>query len=112
MRNFLYAVEGSDVVESVDAWRETSVETEDLIVDKGGKGEVVEEVGEVFPYIGIAILSKALIIEAVDLSDLAGFVVATENGDALGVSNFESNEKSDSLNGVVSSIDIITCIKN
>ena len=60
------------------------METEDLAVDKGGQGKVVEEVGEVpvgrcqrlslgyiwldsLPNIGIAILSQALVIEAVHL---------------------------------------------
>ena len=92
MWDFLYAIECSDVIEGIDAWGETSVEAEDLVVDEGSKGEVIEQVGEVFPNIGIAVLSEALIIEAVDLGDLAGFVVATEDCDALRVSNFESNE--------------------
>ena len=60
------------------------MKTEDLAVDKGGQGKVVEEVGEVpeeqcqrlslsyvwfnsLPNIGIAIFSQALVIEAVHL---------------------------------------------
>ena len=60
------------------------MKTEDLAVNKGGQGKVVEEVGEVpvgrcqrlfldciwfnsLPNIGIAIFSQALIIEAVHL---------------------------------------------
>jgi hypothetical protein len=92
MRNFLYAIEGSDVVKSVDAWGETSVEAEDLVVDKGSEGEVIEEVGKVFPYVRIAVLSKTLVVEAVDLSDLTGFVIAAKDCDALRVADFESNE--------------------
>jgi len=111
MGNFLYAIEGSDIVEGIDAWRETSVEAEDLIVDKGGEGEVIEQVGEVFPYVCIAVLSKTLIIEAIDLSDLTGFVIATEDCDALGVSNFKSNEQCDGLNRVITPIDVIACAK-
>jgi hypothetical protein len=109
--NFLYAIECSNVIESVDAWGETSVEAEDLVVDKGSEGEVVEKVGEVFPYIRVAVLSKALVVEAIDLSDLAGFVVATEDCDALGVSNFESNEQSDCLNGIITPINVVSCVK-
>jgi hypothetical protein len=37
MWNFLYTIERSDVVEGIDAGGETSVEAEDLVVDKGGK---------------------------------------------------------------------------
>jgi hypothetical protein len=107
MWNFLYTIERSDVVEGIDAWGETPVEAEDLVVDKGGKGEVVEQVCEVLPYVRVAIFSKTFIIEPIDLCDLAGFVVATENGDALRISDFEGNEKRDGLNGVITSINII-----
>lgn len=36
MWNFLYAVEGSDVIKCINAGGETSVEAEDLVVDEGG----------------------------------------------------------------------------
>lgn len=107
MRNLLDAVQGSDVVQRVDAGRETAVETEDLVVDEGGEGEVVEEVGEVLPDVGVAVLSEALVVEAVDLGDLAGLVVTAEDGDAGGVSDLESDEECDGLDGVVSTINIV-----
>jgi len=91
MWNFLYTVESSDVVEGVDAGGETSVEAEDLVVDESGKGEVVEEIREVLPYVGVAVFSETFIIETIYLCDLTGFVVATENGDALRISDFECN---------------------
>jgi hypothetical protein len=84
------------------------VEAEDLIVDKGGKRKVIEEIGEVFPDICVTILSKALVIETINLSDLTGFVIATENCDSGGVSDFESNKERDSFYRVVTSIDIIS----
>lgn len=74
------------------------MEAEDLVVDEGGKRKVVKEICEVFPNVGVAILSEALIVEAIDLGDLAGFVITTEYGDALGVSDLESNEESYGLN--------------
>ena len=105
---FLDAVQGSDVIQSVDAGRQASVETEDLVVNQGGQGQVVEEIGEVFPDIGVAILSQTFVVESVDLSNLAGLVVTTENSDALGVSNFECDEEGNGLDGVVTSIDVVT----
>ena len=109
VRHLLYAVERPDVVERVDAGREAAVEAEDLVVDQRGEGEVVEEVGEVFPHVGVAVLAQALVVEAVDLRDLAGLVVATEDGDALRVSDFESDEERDRLDRVVASINVVTC---
>lgn len=70
MGNFLDSVERSNVIEGINAGRQSAVEAEDLIVDKGGKGEVVEEICKVFPDIGIAVLAQTLVVEAIDLSDL------------------------------------------
>jgi hypothetical protein len=57
MGDFLDTVEGSDVVEGVDARRQSSVETKDLVVDECGEGEIVEQVGEIFPDVGVAVFS-------------------------------------------------------
>jgi len=69
--NLLYAVECSDIVEGINAWGETSVEAEDLVVNQGGERKVVEKICEVFPDVCVSVLSEALIIETIDLSDLA-----------------------------------------
>jgi hypothetical protein len=106
---FLYAVESSNVVESIDAWGQTSMEAENLIVDESGKREVVEEICEVFPHVCVAIFPETFIVEAIDLGDLTRFVIATEDCDALRISDFESNEESNSFNGIISPIHIITC---
>lgn len=97
VRHLLYAVERPDVVERVDAGREAAVQAEDLVVDERGEGEVVEEVGEVLPHVGVAVLAEALIVESVHLRDLPGLVVAAEDCDALWVSDLESHEEGDGL---------------
>ena len=43
------------------------MDTEDLAVDDGGEGEVVEDLGAVPPHRDASILPQALVIEAVDL---------------------------------------------
>lgn len=63
------------------------MEAEDLILDERGEWQVVEEVGEVLPDVGVAVLAEALVVEAVDLRDLARLVVAAEDGDALRVAD-------------------------
>jgi hypothetical protein len=107
MRNLLYTIQCSDVIKGIDAGGETSVQAEYLVIDQGGEGEVVEQIGEVLPYVRIAIFSETFIVEPIDLCDLTGFVVATEDGDALGISDFQGYEEGDGLNGVVTSINII-----
>jgi hypothetical protein len=109
MRNFLDTINGANVVKGINGWGEASVETEDLVVDESGEREVVEEVCKVLPNVGVAVLAQALVVEAVDLCDLAGLVIASEDGDAPGVSDFEGNEQSYGLDRVVSSINVVTC---
>ena len=68
------------------------MKAEDLVVNERGEGEVVEEVGEVFPDVCVSVLPKALIVETVDLGDLARFVVASEDCNTLGIADFESDK--------------------
>jgi hypothetical protein len=110
MGHLLYAVERPNVIQCVDAWRQATMQTEDLVVDQGSKREVVEEVREVLPDVRVAVLAQAFIIEAVDLGDLAGLVVATKDGDALWVSDLERNEEGNSLNREIASINIVACM--
>jgi hypothetical protein len=109
MRHLLYAVERSNVIQCVDAWRQATMQTEDLVVDQGSKREVVEEVRKVLPDVGVAVLAQAFIVEAVDLGDLAGLVIAAKDGDALWVSDLERDEEGHSLDREITSIDIIAC---
>lgn len=83
------------------------MKTEDLVVNEGGQGEVIEEVGKVFPDVRVAVFSQAFVVETVNLGDLTGFVVAAEDGDALRVADFESDEEGDCFDGKVTSIDVV-----
>lgn len=110
MRDFLNAVQGPNVVQSVDRRAQPTVQTEDLVFNESCEGKVVEKVGEVFPHVGVAIFAQALVIEAIHLGDLAGFVVSTKNRNTLGVADLEADQEGHSLDGVVASIDVITCM--
>ncbi len=70
MRHLLYPIQRTDVVQGINAGRKTAVEAEDLVVDEGGKGEVVEEVGKVLPDIRVAIFPETLVVETVYLGNL------------------------------------------
>lgn len=109
MRHFLNPIESFDVIEGIDTRRKTAVQTEDLVVDESGEGEIIEEIGKVLPDISITVLAKALVVEAVDLGDLARLVVASEDGNSFGVSNLERDEEGDRLDRVVTSVDIVSC---
>lgn len=46
MGNLLDAVQSTNVVERINAGRQASVQTKDLVVDQGRQGQVVEEIGK------------------------------------------------------------------
>lgn len=87
MRHLLQAVEGSDVIERVDGRAEPAVQAEDLAVDESRQRQEVKQIGEVLPYGRVAVFAEALVVEAVHLGDLAGFVVAAEDCYSLAVPN-------------------------
>lgn len=86
------------------------MQAENLVVDESGEGEVVKEVGEVFPHIRVSILSKAFVIKAVNLSNLARLVIAPKDGDTLGIADLKCDKKRDCFDRVISSINIVTCV--
>ena len=59
---------------------------EDFAVDDGAQHEEVEDLTAGFPDGGIAVFGLAFFVEAVDLGYLTGFVVAADEGHAVGVS--------------------------
>jgi hypothetical protein len=108
VRHLLNTVKRTNVIERVDTRGQAAVKAEDLIFNQGSQRQVVEEICEIFPHIGIAVFSETLIVEAVNLGDLTRFVVTTEDGDALGVSDLEGDKERDCLDGVVSTVNVIT----
>ena len=87
------------------------MKAEDLVIDKGGEGEIIKKIGEVFPDNRIAILTKAFVIETIDLGDLAGLMVASEDRDALRVTDLKSDKKGNSFNRVITAIDVVTSMQ-
>lgn len=56
----------------------------------------------------MTIFAQTLIIEAVNLGDLARLVVATQNRDAVRIAHLQCNEKSDRLDTVMTAVDVIS----
>ena len=66
---------------------------EDFAIDNGAEDEEVEDLTAGFPDGGVAIFLLAFFVEAVDLGDLSGFVVAADKGDAVRISRLLSQSK-------------------
>lgn len=68
------------------------MKTEYLAVYKGSQGKVIKQVCEIFPHICIPVFTKAFVIKPVNLSNLSGFVVASENSYSFTESNLENKK--------------------
>lgn len=79
----------------------------DLVIDDAGQGEVVEHVGKVVPDGRVAVFAAAFGVKAVGLRDAAGFVVAADKVDALGIAKFEADQKRDGLDAKEAAIDVV-----
>ena len=61
----LNAIELTDLIEGVNAGWQTTMQAEDLVLNDSCERQIIEELRELFPHVGVAVLAKALIIEAV-----------------------------------------------
>lgn len=71
-----------------------------LSVDQRGERQVVEQVCEVLPHVGVAVLPQALVVEAVDLRDLPRLVVPSQDGDSLLETNLNRRKKKKNLSDI------------
>lgn len=83
------------------------MKAEHLAVDQGGQRKIVKGFCEVFPDIGVAVLSAAFVVEPIDLCDLPGLMVAAKNDDSVGVTELEGEQQGDSLDGVIAPVNVI-----
>ena len=102
-----HAVNIANHVQRVQAGRESAVQAEDLVLDDGGQRQVIEEVGEVLPHVRVAVLAQTLVVEAVDLGDLATLVIAPQDRDAVLEAHLQANQQCDRLHTVVASVDVV-----
>ena len=61
----LDTIQLSDLIQSVNTRGETSMKAEDLVLDDSSQRQVVKELSELLPDIGVAVLAQALIVKAI-----------------------------------------------
>mmetsp|Transcript_111600 Transcript_111600/g.326405 ORF Transcript_111600/g.326405 Transcript_111600/m.326405 type:complete len:216 (-) Transcript_111600:149-796(-) len=104
VRDLLLAVDAADVVQRVDGRGEAAVDAEDALVDEGRQAEVVEDLGAVAPDVDAAVLTQALVVEAVDLRDLPALVVASDERDPVCIPHLECQQQEERLHAVESAV--------
>ena len=98
--------DAANLLHGVQVRAETTVHSEDLLVDDSGDGKAVEAVGEGLPQLDV-VPALALIVEAVYAVDGGALVVASQHEEVLGVLDFVCQEQADSLQGLLAAIHVV-----
>lgn len=82
--------------------------SEDLSFYYSCKRQIIKQLSQHFPDIVVFVLSHAFIIETIILSNTPGFVVASKDSYSFFVSDLQAEKQTNSLDRVVTSINIIS----
>jgi len=85
VRDLLGTGNDTNLIKSTNLWAETTVNAKDSSVNNSRKNEEVKDLAASLPDGSIAVLLLALLVEAINLSNLAGLVVAADKSDAIWV---------------------------
>ena len=107
MRNFLPTVKRAHIVKGVKRGREATVRAEEAVINECSEWEAVEGGSDAAPSGGVAILAKALVVEAVHLGDLAAFVVATQERDAVRPASLKREDVAHGFDAVVPAVNVV-----
>lgn len=104
----LAPVKSCNIRDIVQGGRKTSMRTEDATVGQCSQRERIKQVHEIPPHVRVAILPEALVIKPIHLSNLTGLVVSADHLNPLRVSDFVAHQKSDALQGKISTINVVS----
>jgi len=65
------------------------MEAEDLVFHHCSEREIIKKLCEGLPHVRVSVLAEAFVVEPVNLSDLARFVVSAQNCDSVFIPYFE-----------------------
>ena len=104
MRNFLASLDGSNLINGLHIWGESSMDTQDLSFDKSSDAQIIENLCAVLPRVGVTILSYDFVIKSINGCDLSTLVISSQKGNISGVSDFESHKQLERFDRIVPSV--------
>ena len=108
MRDLLDPLDLCNVIDVLKRGRQTRMHTENFAIDSSRQRQIIKQVGELLPDDKAAILFLAFNLKAVDLSDLARFMIASQQVEPVRVAQFKQYQVRDCLYRRRSPVDIIT----
>ncbi len=87
VRNLLSSSNDAYLVKCTDFRTQTTVDTEHFAINHCTEDQEIKDLATSFPNRGIAVFLLAFFIKSIDLCDLARFVIAPDEGHAIGISS-------------------------
>ena len=87
VRNFLGSSNDAYLVKGPDLRTQTTMDAEHFAVNNCTENQEIKDLATCFPDRRVAVLLLALFVEPVDLCNLARFVIAPDEGHAIGISS-------------------------
>lgn len=104
VRDFLVPLDGSNLVQSLDVWGETSVDTQDLFIQQSGNCQHIKHLCAIAPGICVSILGLTLIIKSINLGNLSALVVPSQECNTVRPLGFQYQQVGEGLQTVVASV--------
>jgi hypothetical protein len=108
MGHFLFSIDYFYFIKSIDWGRKTSVNTKNFFIYYSCQRKIIENFCAISPNIYWTIFSKAFIIKAINLSDLAWLMISSQDSNTVLVSHFQTYQQGYSLDRVIATINIVT----
>jgi hypothetical protein len=86
VRDLLGASNNTNLIDGSNLRAQSTMNTENLTVNNSSQDEKIKNLAAGFPNRCISILLLALLVETVNLGDLTGFMIASDEGNLVGVS--------------------------
>jgi len=106
-RNLLYPIERPGLINCLAIGRQSAVDAPNLAVNEGGDAQAVKDIATELPRIPVPVLSLALIVKAINLCDLATFVISAQKNNVLRVLGLEEEQERPRLNRIVAPVNVI-----
>mmetsp|Transcript_75279 Transcript_75279/g.152207 ORF Transcript_75279/g.152207 Transcript_75279/m.152207 type:complete len:264 (-) Transcript_75279:29-820(-) len=102
-----WAHDALDLLECSDLRGETSMHTNDLLINDGTHGHAVEHITELLPQFDV-VPPLAFIVEAIDTGDGCTLMVSAKQEEVLRELDLVSEQEDDCLQALLSTVDVVT----
>lgn len=109
MRHLLFPVNHPDLIQRPHRGTQSPMHAKHPPVHNRPQTQVIKHVTAIPPDVYAPVFALTFVVEAVDLGDLAGFVITPDEGYPVGVADFEEEKEEEGFDRVEAAIHKVAC---